>query len=55
MNGRFMNDIWASVLAAFGIPLPSDNKYAGNTNWPTLQSKESAPRLGLGAVSGIFT
>jgi hypothetical protein len=54
MNGRYMNDIWASVLAAFGIPLPSDNKYAGNTNWPTLQSKESGPRLGLGAVSGIF-
>lgn len=53
MGGRYMNDIWASVVAAFGIPLPADNKFAGYTNWPTLQSP-AGPRLGQGAVTGIF-
>ena len=54
MNGRYMNDLWASVLLAFGVPLPSDNRFAGNTNWPSLTSPESGPRMGTGAVAGIF-
>jgi len=50
MKGRYMNDIWASTLAAFGIPLPSDNKFGGNNVWNGV----TGPRLGMGAVSGIF-
>jgi hypothetical protein len=50
MQGRYMNDIWASTLAAFGAPLPSDNKFAGNDVWKGV----TGPRLGAGAVSGIF-
>ena len=50
MNGRYLNDIWASVLLAFGVALPSDNKFAGNNVWKGV----TGPRLGDGAVSGIF-
>jgi hypothetical protein len=50
MQGRYMNDIWASTLAAFGAPLPADNKFAGNDVWKGV----TGPRLGAGAVSGIF-
>jgi hypothetical protein len=50
MNGRYLNDIWASVLLAFGLTLPSDNKFAGNNVWKGV----TGPRLGEGAVTGIF-
>ena len=40
----------ASTLAAFGIPLPSDNMFGGNNVWAGV----TGPRLGQGAVSGIF-
>jgi len=50
MRGRYMNDIWASVLAAFGVPLPADNKFAGYDVWKGV----TGPRLGEGAVSDIF-
>ncbi|HXK20082.1 MAG TPA: DUF1552 domain-containing protein, partial [Polyangiaceae bacterium] len=50
MHGRYMNDIWASVLAAFGVPLPADNRFAGYDVWKGV----TGPRLGEGAVSGIF-
>jgi Protein of unknown function (DUF1552) len=50
MNGRYLNDIWASVLPAFGIALPSDNKFGGNDVWKGV----TGPRLGEGAVGGIF-
>jgi hypothetical protein len=50
MHGRYMNDIWASVLAAFGVPLPADNKFAGYDVWKGV----TGPRLGQGAVSDIF-
>jgi hypothetical protein len=50
MNGRYLNDIWASVLPAFGVALPSDNKFAGNNVWKGV----TGPRLGDGAVAGIF-
>jgi hypothetical protein len=50
MKGRYMNDIWASTLAAFGIPLPSDNKFGGRNVWNGV----TGPRLGQSAVSGIF-
>jgi len=29
MNGRYLNDIWAAVLPAFGLTLPADNKFGG--------------------------
>jgi hypothetical protein len=51
MNGRYMNDIWASVLPAFGVPLPADNKFGGYNIWNGV----TGPRLGSGAVSGIFS
>jgi hypothetical protein len=51
MNGRYMNDIWASTLHAFGVPLPSDNMFGGNNVWNGV----TGPRLGSGAVSGIFS
>jgi Protein of unknown function (DUF1552) len=50
MHGRYMNDIWASVLAAFGVPLPADNKFAGYDVWKGI----TGPRLGQGAVADIF-
>jgi Protein of unknown function (DUF1552) len=50
MQGRYMNDLWASTLAAFGVPLPSDNKFAGYDVWKGV----TGPRLGQGAISGIF-
>ena len=50
MKGRFMNDIWASTLDAFGYQLPADNKFAGHDVWKGV----TGPRLGEGAVSGIF-
>jgi hypothetical protein len=50
MHGRYMNDIWASTLAAFGVPLAADNKFAGFDVWKGV----TGPRLGDGAVSGIF-
>jgi hypothetical protein len=50
MKGRYMNDIWASTLAAFGVPLPADNKFGGYNVWNGV----TGPRLGMGAVSGIF-
>jgi hypothetical protein len=50
MNRRYMNDIWASTLLAFGVPLPSDNKFGGYNVWNGV----TGPRLGSGAVSGIF-
>lgn len=50
MNGRYMNDIWASTLHAFGYQLPSDNKFAGHDVWKGV----TGPRLGEGAVGGIF-
>jgi hypothetical protein len=50
MQGRYMNDIWASTLAAFGVPLASDNKFAGYDVWKGV----TGPRLGAGAVSGLF-
>jgi len=50
MHGRYMNDIWASVLAAFGVPLAADNKFAGYDVWKGV----TGPRLGDGAVADIF-
>jgi hypothetical protein len=50
MQGRYMNDIWAATLAAFGIPLPSDNMFGGNNVWAGVTGQ----RLGQGAVSGVF-
>ena len=50
MNGRYLNDIWASVLLAFGLTLPSDNKFGGNNVWKGV----TGDRMGDGAVSGIF-
>ena len=50
MKGRYMNDIWASTLAVFGVPLSPDNKFGGNNVWNGV----TGPRLGQGAVSGIF-
>ena len=50
MQGRYMNDLWASVLAAFGVPLAPDNKFAGYNVWNGV----TGDRLGQGAVSGIF-
>ncbi|MDB4982641.1 MAG: putative conserved secreted protein [Myxococcales bacterium] len=50
MNGRYLNDIWASVLLAFGLTLPADNKFGGNNVWKGV----TGPRLGEGAVPGIF-
>jgi hypothetical protein len=50
MKGRYMNDIWASTLAAFGVPLPSNNMFGGYDVWAGV----TGPRLGMGAVSGIF-
>jgi len=50
MSGRYLNDIWASVLLAFGLTLPSDNKFGGNNVWKGV----TGPRIGEGAVSGIF-
>ena len=50
MKDRYMNDVWASTIAAFGIPLPSNNMYGGNDVWNGV----TGPRLGQGAVSGIF-
>jgi len=50
MKGRYMNDIWASTLAAFGVPLPSNNMFGGNNVWRGV----TGPRFGQGAVSGIF-
>jgi hypothetical protein len=50
MNGRYMNDIWASTLHAFGVNLPADNKFGGYNVWNGV----TGPRLGSGAVSGIF-
>jgi hypothetical protein len=50
MGGRYMNDIWASTLAAFGVPLPSNNMFGGNNVWAGV----TGPRFGQGAVSGIF-
>jgi len=38
------------VLAAFGVPLPADNKFAGYDVWKGV----TGPRLGEGAVSDIF-
>jgi hypothetical protein len=49
MNGRYLNDIWASVLLAFGLPL-TDNKFGGLNSWKGV----AGPRMGLGAVDGIF-
>jgi hypothetical protein len=49
MNGRYLNDLWASVLLAFGLTLP-DNKFGGNNVWKGV----TGPRLGEGAVTGIF-
>jgi hypothetical protein len=50
MNNRYMNDIWASVLLAFGVPLPSDNRFGGYNVW----NGQTGARLGNGAVSGLF-
>ena len=50
MKDRYMNDVWASTIAAFGIPLPSNNMYGGYDVWNGV----TGPRLGQGAVSGIF-
>jgi len=50
MNGRYLNDIWASVLLAFGIALPSDNKFGGYNAWKGV----TGDRMGEGAVGGIF-
>jgi hypothetical protein len=50
MNGRYLNDIWASMLPAFGIALPADNKFGGNNVWKGV----TGDRIGLGAVPGIF-
>jgi hypothetical protein len=50
MNGRYLNDIWASVLLAFGLTLPADNKFGGNNVWKGV----TGPRIGEGAVAGIF-
>jgi hypothetical protein len=49
LHGRYMNDVWASTLAAFGVPLPSDSKFGGYDVWGPM-----GPRRGDGAVSGIF-
>jgi hypothetical protein len=51
MNGRYLNDIWAAVLPAFGLTLPADNKFGGYNVWKGV----TGPRLGDGAVSGLFT
>jgi hypothetical protein len=51
MNGRFMNDIWASMLHAFGINLPSDNMFGGYNDWKGV----AGDRIGSGAVSGVFS
>jgi Protein of unknown function (DUF1552) len=50
MNGRYLNDIWASMLLAFGVPLSSDNKFGGYNTWNGV----TGDRLGQGAVPGIF-
>jgi hypothetical protein len=50
MHGRYMNDIWASTLAAFGVTLPADNKFAGYNEFNGVKGD----RLGEGAVGGIF-
>ena len=50
MHDRFMNDIWASTLAAFGVTLPADNKFAGYNVFNGV----TGDRLGQGAVGGIF-
>jgi hypothetical protein len=50
MNGRYLNDIWASVLLAFGLTLPSDNKFGGYNSWKGV----TGTRLGDGALPGIF-
>ena len=50
MQGRYMNDLWGATLAAFGVPLPSDNMFAGYDVWKGV----TGPRLGQGAISGIF-
>ena len=50
MKGQYMNDIWASTLHAFGVPLPADNKFAGYNVW----NGATGPRLGQGAISGVF-
>jgi hypothetical protein len=50
MQGRYMNDIWASTLAVFGASLALDNKFAGYNVWKGV----TGPRLGAGAVAGVF-
>ncbi len=47
MHGRYMNDIWASTIAAFGVSLPGDNKFAGYDVWQGV----TGPRLGCRASS----
>ncbi|HEX3694137.1 MAG TPA: DUF1552 domain-containing protein [Polyangia bacterium] len=50
MNGRYLNDVQAAIMLAFGYPLPADNKFAGNNVWKGV----TGPRLGQGAVDGLF-